>query len=230
MASSSIPASALYDTKSVPTSSAVPRTRQFAFSLPASPALWLSDIGKDPAQWDDMSGNGRHAVQATAGNQPSIQTNILNGRQVRRFDGSTDGMTGTMTLEQPFTVVTVYKVTATGSTQSAFHGGNSSLGVTAGNFFLFAGAVISGSANTNFNINTHVFNGASSAIFSNGVSLVNADAQTNNISNFSIGYRAGPNDEYFGGDIAEIIVYPVAFTEAQRLQTEAYFNHKYAIY
>ena len=53
-------------------------------------ALWLSDTGSDPSQWDDLSGNGRNATQATPANQPAIISAGLNGRQVRRFDGSND--------------------------------------------------------------------------------------------------------------------------------------------
>jgi hypothetical protein len=56
--------------------------------LSLSPALWLSDTGSNPAQWDDISGNNRHATQATVASQPAIIANGLGGRQVRRFDGS----------------------------------------------------------------------------------------------------------------------------------------------
>jgi hypothetical protein len=58
--------------------------------LSLNPALWLSDTGSSAGQWDDISGNGRHATQATSANQPAIVTGALNGRQVRRFDGSND--------------------------------------------------------------------------------------------------------------------------------------------
>ena len=56
--------------------------------LSLSPALWLNDTGSDPSVWTDMSGNGRNGVQAVGVNQPSIVTNAINGRQVRRFDGT----------------------------------------------------------------------------------------------------------------------------------------------
>jgi hypothetical protein len=60
--------------------------------LSLAPALWLSDTGSNAAQWDDISGNGRHATQAVGANQPSIVTGAINGRQVRRFDGVDDTM------------------------------------------------------------------------------------------------------------------------------------------
>lgn len=53
--------------------------------LSLAPALWLSDTGNDPSVWPDLSSNANNVVQATAIRQPSIQTNILNGRQVRRW-------------------------------------------------------------------------------------------------------------------------------------------------
>jgi hypothetical protein len=60
--------------------------------LRLTPALWLSDTGSNAAQWDDLSGNGRHATQAVGAAQPSIVTGAINGRQVRRFDGTDDAM------------------------------------------------------------------------------------------------------------------------------------------
>lgn len=69
-----------------------------------STALWLdaadnatvfSDAGTTPAvggstvqQWNDKSGNGRHATQAAAGNRPTYTNAALNGKSVVSFDGS----------------------------------------------------------------------------------------------------------------------------------------------
>lgn len=58
--------------------------------LSLSPALWLNDTGSDPSVWTDMSGNGSNASQSDPTKRPSIVTNALNGRQVRRFDGVND--------------------------------------------------------------------------------------------------------------------------------------------
>jgi len=58
--------------------------------LPYTPTIWLSDTGGNAAEWTDLSGNARHATQATSAQRPSIQSSIVNGRQVRRFDGNDD--------------------------------------------------------------------------------------------------------------------------------------------
>jgi hypothetical protein len=60
--------------------------------LDLSPEAWYSDTGADFAQWDDLSGNVRHLLQASGLLQPSIVSSALKGRQVRRFDGINDFM------------------------------------------------------------------------------------------------------------------------------------------
>ena len=62
----------------------------------ATPALWLdaadadtiTESGGDISQWDDKSGNNRHATQGTPGNEPSYTTPGLNGLGVVSFNGS----------------------------------------------------------------------------------------------------------------------------------------------
>lgn len=82
--------------------------------LSLSPALWLNDTGSDPGVWTDMSGNGRNASQADSAKRPSIVTNALNGKQVRRFDGADDflGLTtglGMLRNVPGATIIAAYK-------------------------------------------------------------------------------------------------------------------------
>lgn len=66
--------------------------------LGASLALWLDAEdaasitlnGSNVAQWDDKSGNGRHATQATAALQPAYSTTDWDGKPAIVFDG--DGL------------------------------------------------------------------------------------------------------------------------------------------
>ena len=62
-------------------------------------AVWLAAyklIGKNDNDaidsWTDESGNGKHAVQATGNKQPIYKTNIINGLPILRFDGANDDM------------------------------------------------------------------------------------------------------------------------------------------
>ena len=87
--------------------------------------LWLdaghgvfSDAGTTPVaaddpvqQWNDLSGNGNHVVQATIGLQPLYKVNIVNGKPVIRFDGVDDSLRKAGQIagmeNNKFTVVTV---------------------------------------------------------------------------------------------------------------------------
>jgi hypothetical protein len=45
------------------------------------------------ARWEDKSGNNRHATQGTSGSRPLRKASVQGGRDVLRFDGTSDFMT-----------------------------------------------------------------------------------------------------------------------------------------
>lgn len=68
--------------------------------IPAGAVLWFDaskitglNDGDAVGTWNDSSGNGYDATQATADNKPIYKTNIINGYPVVRFDGSNDVLT-----------------------------------------------------------------------------------------------------------------------------------------
>lgn len=63
------------------------------------------------AQWNDLSGNGRHLVQAVGANQPIYKDKIVSGRPVVRYVDATDTMqVATAGVRpRPITVVGVFK-------------------------------------------------------------------------------------------------------------------------
>jgi hypothetical protein len=79
------------------------------------------------------------------------------------------------------------------------------------------------------------YDGTNQKVYSNG-SLSNTFSISGNIATsngrFQIGgYNLSFNAaDYFYGEIAEVIMYNRAVTEAERQQVEAYLNTKYAIY
>ncbi len=70
------------------------------YDLPVKTGLdvWLDSTsgitlnGSTVSQWNDLSGNNKHAVMSTAGSQPTYVLNALNGKPVLRFDGVDDNM------------------------------------------------------------------------------------------------------------------------------------------
>jgi hypothetical protein len=66
------------------------------------------------SQWSDKSGNSRNATQATTSQQPTRQTNVINGLPVVRFDGSNDYLefTNILSGDTTFTVFWVLRPVA----------------------------------------------------------------------------------------------------------------------
>jgi hypothetical protein len=77
------------------------------------------------ARWEDKSGNGRHATQATSGSRPLRKAAVQGGKDVLRFDGSDDflsvassGAAFKFLHDGDSTIFSVYKWTAPSSAPS----------------------------------------------------------------------------------------------------------------
>jgi hypothetical protein len=206
--------------------------------LSLSPALWLSDTGSDPAQWDDISGNGRHATQSNSSFRPSIATNALNGRQVRRFDGSNDSLTtASFSISQPYTSFCVFISTDIVTAQIALRGGSD---VEAGvNIIVHRGATAFSGINAgtaflplasspNWQILGTTGNGSNSFVFRNGTVSSSGNAGANAINGVGVGISRVGTD-FLNGDIAEILIFPTALSTEDRQKVEQYLSTKYAI-
>jgi hypothetical protein len=217
--------------------------------LSLAPALWLSDTGTNPAQWDDLSGNGRHATQATPASQPAIVTGALNGRQVRRFDGSDDIMRIDIraTFPQPVTLFTVTKKSANPAAFNSrvLHASSSfsteanlflpiacnGVSPNVGNFLMNFGAGDQTGINFggDYQILTTLANAAGSEIRRNGAQIYTGNPGSNGLQRYaSIGGRSSDGLRNYNGDIAEILIY-TALSTADRQKVELYLSQKYAI-
>ena len=71
-----------------------------ALWLDAADAATVTTVSGAVSQWNDKSGNNRHAVQATQASQPSATANTINSKTVITFDGSNDFMDVSTTVLQ----------------------------------------------------------------------------------------------------------------------------------
>jgi hypothetical protein len=208
--------------------------------LSLSPALWLSDTGSNAGQWDDLSGNGRHATQATAANQPAIVTGALNGRQVRRFDGINDFLkTGAFSqnIPQPNDWFIAFKSNNNSNgrvfdveTIGGATGPRNTMWLNGSNSHIFAGTILTGNfTNTSWNISNARFNGSNSEWRVNGLVLTNGNAGTEASSSLVIGSFRTAAASFFNGDIAEILVFPTALSILDRRRVEVYLSQKWGI-
>jgi hypothetical protein len=252
---------ARYTSAFTPPAAALPDIYNPNTTLPVTgAALWLdasqqntlfTDAGTTPVttsgqsiyQWNDLSGNNRHAIQATSGNRPTWTppASGQNGLGCSRFSSSSQWMTNTsLSLPQPFTVfarirnnssqaypvVFDFSPTATGSRAILFAKRTDTTNTPS----LYAGAVVGfgtvlSTGYTNCNIGG-VFNGSSSIGLLNGTETSVSPGTFGGTGGYQISnmYDAATK---FDGDICELIVYPFAASSIQRASILSYLNSKW---
>lgn len=227
-------------------------------------ALWLDAAdsstitlnGSTVSQWRDKSGNGRHASQNTAANQPTYTANGLNGKPVVTFDGSNDFMAfqtafGTVT---EFNAVIVWRTDASGvgnfdylyqigdgSNALSLNAASPTAGSFNGNYYGLTSATTPSALDFN---TAAVFNAA--AITSHRIGTgtthnlwVNGSARTVpswpsslnvDSSNSGLGRFINNNAHFLQGYIAEIVfVTNSALSTADRQLLEGYLAWKWAL-
>lgn len=199
-----------------------------------------------------MSGNGRNAVQATGANQPDIVTGSLNGRQVRRFNGTTDFMqvahASALNIQLGGSVFYVIKKSAGFRVMQKGNG----LGNTTLDWFCDESTNLSaaGCFTTSYTANENIpiihagIYGSRIAHWKNGVkqtpinvtngTIVSGEllpnlAGVSNSDPLEIGRRNSGTTGIMTGDIAEILVFPTALSDVNRQKVERYLSGKYAI-
>lgn len=210
-------------------------------SLSGGTAIWLdanthagTADGTAMAQWNDTSGNAKHATQSSGSLKPLFKTGIQNSLPVFRFDGTDDLMTtpssGIASL--PFSFFGVYKVSnlvcriwdgATGSHTNCNK--NTS-------FEMAGGTIIYGVGNTSFNLHSCIFgSGAGNsygALNGTAVADMTANAATPNVV-FTIGADHGAASLWTQGDLAELIWINGAVSSTDRDKIEGYLAWKWGL-
>ncbi len=209
--------------------------------------LWLrADTGLTQATggvstWADQSGNNYDAIQITSGNRPDTVSPVeLCGKQALHFNGSTDLFLGPLipaignssvslfVVAKPSIITGNRSIFSIGGTNGMFlwhtaatlqfrnNGQTVSAGTSSAQYYLF-------SARKNIGVNDSIFrNGLYAG--AQGASYATAFTDT---TNYSIGRLASLNN-YFNGDIAEIVLYKSALSPAERKNVENYLADKYA--
>ena len=215
--------------------------------------LWLdagkgitSPVNGNPvSMWEDQSGNGNHAEQATASFQPTYITNELNGNPVVRFPGGEKYLRHSPILTDSYTAFYVLKLTESAINKVYYyHAGD----VNAGDLGFFAetmnkgeGWGSAGNVDTSVTVRTSEFyptpldwrihTHQPEALYKDGVEVVygrEQDVYDGGLTD--IGSRSDHLTLFFVGDIAEILVYDRILTVHEREMVEAYLNAKYDIY
>ncbi len=223
------------------------RTRQpglidFRVSLPTMPtdinnllAWYKADalsLNNDDAvsAWADSSGNGYNLSQGTAANQPVFKTNILNGQPVVRFDNSNDYLIGSDVSfgSSPFSYILVYRRNVDGNNMRPLIKSGTEYAYLQYGSTWYVGSATATSAMTVdvFYIRTAIVDATTVYRYSNG-SALGSQAKSGNMGLNGLGVAAYP---FMGADVAEVILYQKALTDAERIALESrYLGPKYGL-
>lgn len=230
--------------------------------------LWLdagrnvySDAGTTPAndadtvqQWNDLSGKGNNAAQATSGKRPEYKVSIFNGRPVLRFlianaTGLQVGANGDF-ASQAFTVSAVFDKNVVAVNQAILSKGDGSS--AAGSTWELMAE--NGTSQTAFNTFTTTTANNAGALYAVTGSLeivtgTNDSAFTRNIYKngafqgtatdsgainagavpLGIGMAGDGTPLFFTGDIAEIVYYNRVLSGAELSRLHRYLGLKYGV-
>lgn len=212
----------------------------------ANLALWfdaadtatITHVAGAVSQWNDKSGNARHATQATGANQPTTGTRTVNGRNVLDFDGTNDYLvTAAFTaLTQPLTIFLVMKLDQTAATRGV--GQTHVDGIVTTNRAVlydtinpdlraYAGvALVDGVPNTNLNCTVFKPNGASSSIWRNGGTPTTGNAGTHTLTGVTIGCRF-EFTEFTDAVYCEYLAYDAALSNTEINAVGNYLANKW---
>lgn len=214
----------------------------------------LATSTQNVQQWNDRSGNGRHAMQTTVGNRPNLQTSVLNGLPALRFTAAnTDRMmsTGLSTANRASVwVVARYSSlpspnpgliqgAATGNAYSSTPAQkNMGMWVSSSTSQVWGRGIQSDGTQRNVTMATSLSSGqayvlntmyrqtAISQYVDHGAAgSVATNGTLSSWTDMAIGCQAGT--EGWNGDIAEVVAYNVDVNEAQRVIIANYLSAKY---
>ena len=193
--------------------------------------------------WYDQSGNGNHATQGVAGNQPKIYdgatTSVVtegsagNEKPAVEFDGTSSRMTSSMTVTSDFTTSVVLKaLTASQSNQWLLQdtsGSDMLLRHRSTNYDFYDGTTthIIGTAGTDQH---HIFitaNTSGSVVSFDGADQSISGILNNGYTDLEIGGDSG--SRWWNGRFQEIVIYG-SYEAANRAGIETNINTFYNIY
>lgn len=204
---------------------------------------WRADQGTTIAtgvsQWNDLSGNAHHQLQATGTKQPTLSANGgPNSQACIIADGSNDVMKASWTQNQPISIYIVCKwnnaFAAAGQTMFDGGAGTGSRGrlfrLTATSLQLEDAGPISGTVNTPTNWHYYRIDlaGNVGTVYQDGVQKFTG-AETGNTGGMNIFTYADGVSDPCPGSIAEIIYLNAVPSAANDAAINAYIQSRYSL-
>ncbi len=208
--------------------------------------LWLDaekGITGDVSAWADQSAAGNDATQSTPSKQPAVVASIagLNGHSVVRFDGIDDYLETTLQAQASATMLFVGRINSANDYVFALADGNNRSYLASNGVDKWAGGVgdqghdviVSNDDPSAYFYGSLTYDGSTVQLHRNAnqeytgaqVGVVSTTAK------YFVGAlsSAGSPLGYGNCDVAELIVFPAALTDAQRQRVELYFADKFGL-
>jgi len=224
-----------------------------ALWLDAADASTVTTVSGAVSQWNDKSGNNRHATQSDATRRPAFTSSALNGYSALTFDGTNDGLTcGDAFHSANLLIFAVAKTSnaaaeqniatkwnGTGSQREFIFRFRSTNKV--GAFFSFDGTSVNsnsldttGTAGTGWSMGGAVRNGTALTVSLNGSqnsSTLASSSLFNSTTPLDIGYSSPAGTDVFeplNGQIATVVIATnPSLADLQKL--EGWAAHKYGL-
>lgn len=203
--------------------------------------------------WKDISGQGKDATEAT--NKPTLQTNELNGKPVVRFDGTNDKLESTNTIFNTIMVVAKNSSIGTdwtgtvgleGSTAQLFDavylgmdstGDRPSFRVTNTGNTAFQATNATGKTFEAgvFHIHSADYNAGSKVLnnwidgLKQGTATLTGTVTPSTKTGIGCNYYDSNAIDFWNGDIAEVVIWDVVLTEAQREKAIFFLSRKWGL-
>lgn len=211
----------------------------------AAIAAWAGGASNIVTVYDQKTGDA--VTQAVAGSQPVYAATAQNGHAGMQFDGTADYLQGAYTiggaLSQPFSVFAVAQLDVSevnDNGRNALIDGDDSTNrmlayklelTTPDQWSIYAGtAAVSGNAgNSNWNIWSILWNGASSQFWHNGISQATGNPGADNADGLIIGAdRIGTS--WWEGYVNSVIICDPSLSDADRVLMQTAINSYWAVY
>jgi len=188
----------------------------------------------------DKSTSANHLGKGTTG--PAYKTNIQNGKSIARGAGSTNRLFKASTSGITEKPATLFIVMARGNTTASYvfdmsgtiNGENSVIVNYTANTAEYYGPSprrsVGTIATSTFALHEYVMtSGGAITTYKNGTQVTTGSGTPTAAGRIAL-FSAYDATDYFTGDIAELIVYNVALSDANRQAVESYLNTKWAVY
>ncbi len=189
--------------------------------------------GTSVDQWDDKSGNDRHVLNGNAdATRPTYDINTGRVTFVAANSQFLQSAAFGAALSQPNTIFVVYKITGSASDFEIIFDGfdtENFFGILSAQFFIKGGTILDdGTSNTNDNIHTALFNGASGEYWINGISVGSGNTGANSLTGITLGAHNGLGINA-DCEIMEVIVYNDEISDVDRDKLTGYLSNKWDI-